>query len=106
LGDAINLNLHYHLLVIDGVYADAEGTKTPTFSPLPPPDHAEIARATVAIGKRTVRLPKRPRLLSDEGPPPEDPLLRDEPADPFLPSKDPEHVHTHLRASPTGRPPE
>jgi hypothetical protein len=78
-GGAINLNVHYHVLVIDGVYAAAEGTKTPTFSPLPPPDDDEIARVTAAIAKRIVRLLKRRGLLVDEGAPAEDPLLRDEP---------------------------
>jgi hypothetical protein len=61
------------------VYAAAEGTKTPTFSPLPPPDDDEIARVTAAIAKRIVRLLKRRGLLVDEGAPAEDPLLRDEP---------------------------
>jgi hypothetical protein len=78
-GGAINLNLHYHVLVTDGVYADPEGSKTPTFSPLPPPDDKEIARVTAAIAKRILRLLRRRGLLADDGAPLEDPLHRDEP---------------------------
>jgi hypothetical protein len=40
-GDA--LNLHFHSLALDGVYARSEGG-APCFLPLPPPDDAEVER--------------------------------------------------------------
>jgi hypothetical protein len=42
-GDALNLNVHFHSLALDGVYARTqEGSLR--FHPLPPPDDAEVAR--------------------------------------------------------------
>src|SRR5215831_5409722 len=41
-GDALNLNVHFHSLVLDGVYARDE-TGCVRFHPLPPPDGAEVA---------------------------------------------------------------
>jgi len=41
LGDALNLNLHFHTLVLDGVFDAGADMR---FRPLPPPDDAEVAR--------------------------------------------------------------
>jgi hypothetical protein len=35
-GDALNLNVHFHSLVLDGVYLEGTGER-PSFRPLPPP---------------------------------------------------------------------
>jgi hypothetical protein len=78
-GGSINLNLHIHAIILDGVYADPEATGTPTFHTLPPPDDSEIARVTAAVAKRIVRLLTRRGLLPDDGQPTEDPLASDEP---------------------------
>jgi hypothetical protein len=41
-GDALNLNVHFHCLVLDGVYLEpARGS--PRFRPLPPPSDEEVA---------------------------------------------------------------
>ena len=42
-GDALNANVHFHSLVLDGVY-DAGGGQAPRFFPLPAPDDAEVPR--------------------------------------------------------------
>ena len=42
-GSALNANLHFHTLVLDGVYARTERRPT-RFLPLPPPSHHEVAR--------------------------------------------------------------
>jgi hypothetical protein len=43
-GDALNLNVHFHVLVLDGVF-DADDAPRMRFIPLAPPDNAEILRA-------------------------------------------------------------
>jgi hypothetical protein len=78
-GGAINLNLHVHSLILDGVYADPKNTGTPTFHALPAPADPEIARVTAAVVKRIVRLLSRRGLLPEAGQPAEDPLQCDEP---------------------------
>ena len=50
-GDALNLNVHFHPLVLDGVYgANPDGLVR--FRPLPPPDDAEVAEAHSNGGQR------------------------------------------------------
>jgi hypothetical protein len=78
-GGSINLNLHIHSLILDGVYADPENTGTPTFHALPAPDDQEIARVTAAVAKRIVRLLTRRGLLAEAGQLAPDPLQCDEP---------------------------
>lgn len=77
-GDALNLNVHFHTLMIDGVYASDEEGRV-RFHVLPPPDDAEVARVTARIARRIVRLLER-RGLGPHGDPDEaDPLRRDQP---------------------------
>ncbi|MBW2726756.1 MAG: transposase zinc-binding domain-containing protein [Deltaproteobacteria bacterium] len=40
-GGAVNLNVHFHSIFLDGVYADPDNTGTPEFFPLPAPDDDE-----------------------------------------------------------------
>ena len=73
-GSALNLNLHFHTLALDGVYdgADTSGA-TPRFTPLPPPDHDEVARVLAGTARRLQRIVAK-RAAEDE-----DALARDEP---------------------------
>jgi hypothetical protein len=71
-GSALNLNVHFHTLALDGVYPRDGGT-APRFLPLPPPSGAEVARALSGTARRIARL-LRSRAEEDE-----DALARDEP---------------------------
>ena len=75
-GDALNLNVHFHSLLLDGVYASEQGGAL-RFHPLPPPDDAEVARVVSQVAKRIARLLERRGLASD--PSEADPLTEDQP---------------------------
>jgi len=79
-GDALNLNVHFHTLVLDGVYASASpgGER---FVPLPPPETSDVEGVARRVARGLARLLER-RGLGPEA----DPLLADPmPAeDPFL----------------------
>ena len=55
-GGSINLNLHYHVVFLEGVYEDraAQGL-TPRFRPQEPPTDAEIAAVLQKISQRVIR---------------------------------------------------
>ena len=74
-GDALNLNVHFHSLILDGVYLRTlDGSAQ--LRALPPPTDAEVERVAVSIARRLVRLLERRGLLA--GSPDEtDPLARD-----------------------------
>ncbi len=73
-GSALNLNLHFHTLALDGGYAYAAGhEKTPRFLVLPPPRHDEVARVLTGTARRLHRLLE----ARDDGN--DDALARDEP---------------------------
>jgi len=77
-GGALNLNVHFHSLVLDGV--DAEDAKARVrFHPLCPPDDEQVARVTDRITRRIVRLLERRGLASQADPEEADPLRRDRP---------------------------
>ena len=74
-GSAVNLNLHFHSLVLDGVYTNTDGA--PRFRPLPPPTQRDLDKLCATIARRVGRLLVR-RGLADDRPDPlaeEDPLL-------------------------------
>jgi len=77
-GDALNLNLHFHSLVLDGVY-EVSPYGTPRFHPLPPPDDAEVVRVVGQVAARIARLLERRGLGPDADPADADPLSVDEP---------------------------
>ncbi len=54
-GDALNLNLHFHSIVIDGVYEQEQGGAV-RFRRLPPPTNADVERTTRRIVRRLGRL--------------------------------------------------
>jgi hypothetical protein len=77
-GDALNLNVHFHSLMLDGVYA-AGPSGALRFHPLPPPDDAEVGRVAGQVARRIVRLLERSGLAPDADPAEADPLPDKEP---------------------------
>jgi len=54
-GGALNANLHFHTLVLDGVFTEAPGGAL-TFHPAPGPSDAEVAAALATIRHRVQQL--------------------------------------------------
>jgi hypothetical protein len=77
-GDALNLNLHYHSLVVDGVYERMANGEV-RFRRLPPPTDLEIERTTRRIARQLRRLLIRRSLAPDADPTEADPLSNEEP---------------------------
>jgi len=66
-GSALNLNLHYHCLAVQGVFAD-DGSGGLRFIPLPAPTDREVERLLATVRRRIVRLAKRHGIdLDGEG---------------------------------------
>ncbi len=77
-GGAINLNIHFHSLIFDGVYyEDSDGRIR--FRRLAAPDDSEVARVTAGIVKKVKRLLERRGLGPQANFEEADPLLRDQP---------------------------
>jgi hypothetical protein len=74
----LNLNPHYHVLFLDGVYGSPNDMDPPTFFPAPRPDDEEIKRLTEKVATRIIALLVRRGLL-DEGSAAPDPLSEEEP---------------------------
>jgi hypothetical protein len=55
LGDALNLNVHIHSRILDGVYLRAADGSA-QFRALPPLTDAEVERVAASIARRLVRL--------------------------------------------------
>ena len=73
-GSALNLNLHFHTLALDGAYTySAAHRNPPRFLPLPPPSGAEVARVLAGTARRIQQLLEQ-RAEGDE-----DALARDQP---------------------------
>jgi hypothetical protein len=70
-GSALNLNVHFHTLALDGVYTCDKGNAM-RFLPLPPPNPDEVARVLAGTARRIARLV----ASRAEG---DDALARDEP---------------------------
>jgi len=62
-GSALDLNLHLHSLVMDGVYTDVDGCAR--FRPLPPPTQRDVEQLCATIARHVHRLLVR-RGLADE----------------------------------------
>jgi putative transposase len=65
-GSGLNLNIHFHTLALDGVFAEA-GDGTLEFHPAPPPADEEVGRLLVAVDRRLGRLLARQGLDPEAG---------------------------------------
>ena len=66
-GSSLNLNVHFHSLVLDGVYSWSHSGRHPQFHPLGPPTTAEVQRVVRAIRLRIQRLLSRRGLADGDG---------------------------------------
>jgi hypothetical protein len=78
-GGAINLNVHFHTLVLDGVYAIDGRVDAVEFLPLPPPNHKEVLATLTDTARRIARRLNARRLGNDASADEADPLARDNP---------------------------
>ena len=77
-GGAINLNIHFHSLIMDGVYYEDTNNRI-CFQRLPPPADAEVARVVACIAKKIHRLLERRGLGPKADPEEADLLPREQP---------------------------
>jgi hypothetical protein len=77
-GGAINLNVHFHSLVMDGIYHE-DSNKRIRFRRLPAPADPEVAQVTAVVVKKMLGLLERrgmgPKAVPEEA----DPLLLEQP---------------------------
>jgi hypothetical protein len=78
-GSGLNVNLHFHTLVLDGVFTEAAGGAL-AFHPAPAPTDAEVAAALATIRQRVQRLLVRRGLEpADDATGPADSLAEESP---------------------------
>jgi Transposase zinc-binding domain/Putative transposase len=77
-GSGLQLNLHYHTLVLDGVFSEAQPGRL-TFHPAPPPSDEDVAWVLAAVRTRVGRLLARRQLEPVDGSTPPDPLSETSP---------------------------
>ena len=77
-GDALNLNIHFHTLVLDGVY-ERYGQAGMRFRALRPPSSEELQRLLADVVGRIRRLPTRRGLGPEADPSLADPLQETQP---------------------------
>jgi hypothetical protein len=78
-GGSINLNPHFHSLILDGVYVSSAPYQPPRFHPLPPPTDPEVTRITATIARRLDKLLVGRGFLGEDAPADPDPLETEEP---------------------------
>jgi hypothetical protein len=66
-GSALNLNPHFHALVLDGVYTAPDVWTPPSFQHARPVTSADVAGLVFTIRSRVLRLCRRLGLLGEEG---------------------------------------
>ena len=77
-GGGLNLNVHFHTLILDGVFTERAGD-TLRFQPTPPPTDEEVGRVLATIATRVRRLLRRRGLDAEADIAPPD-LLAEESA--------------------------
>ena len=70
-GSSLNLNLHLHSLVLDGVYTRPAPEAAPVFHPLPAPTDEEIAKILERVREGVEKLLRRRGRLPEEPSPPD-----------------------------------
>ncbi|HIB83271.1 MAG TPA: hypothetical protein EYO59_01325, partial [Chromatiaceae bacterium] len=65
-GSALNLNIHFHCLVTDGVFLPMDGSSSPEFFPLPGPKEDELEAIAWATCRKVVAKLKRLGFWQDE----------------------------------------
>ena len=61
-GSALNLNVHLHMIFVDGAYR-SDGVAPPVFHPVPPPDAAHLQAVVQRIAERVGRMLERRGLI-------------------------------------------
>ena len=64
-GSALNLNPHFHVLMLDGVYAGREEETAPVFVPAPPLEDGDVQRIVEMAAHRLVRLLQQRGVLDE-----------------------------------------
>ena len=77
-GGSLNLNVHFHMLALDGVYA-ADDDDRRQFQPLPAPANEDIAQLTASLAERIPAMLQRRGLGPEADPEESDSLRRDQP---------------------------
>lgn len=76
-GGSMNLNVHFHVAVPDGVFTSGQGTARADFWRLPTPDRLDVETLTVNVEMRVVSWLRRHGFLNDDSSePPADPAAR------------------------------
>jgi hypothetical protein len=63
-GSGLQLNVHYHSLLVDGVFTEAADGSL-RFHPAPPPTDAEVGRLVATVRTRILRLLRRRGILGE-----------------------------------------
>jgi len=77
-GGGLNLNVHFHTLVLDGVFTEPVPGEPLVFHAAPPPSDAEVGRVVVTVRKRVLRLLER-RGYGPDAEAAQDPLVEESP---------------------------
>ena len=77
--DALNANIHFHSLVLDGVYASREDGHNPEFHQLPPPEDEDVVRLVTLVSRRVQSLLDRRGFGTGSDPREADPLSDSDP---------------------------
>jgi hypothetical protein len=65
-GGAININPHFHVLELDGVYANEEGKATPVFVPAAELEDEDVKTIVETTAQRVIGLPARRGILDGD----------------------------------------
>ena len=78
-GSALNLNLHLHSVITDGVFVEKSAAERPVFRALPTPEKADVIALAWEVCRKTTRLLQKLGRYVDADPAEADALARDHP---------------------------